>query len=35
MSERGVTMSQLANKGRLATLSLLVLSVCSYGQAAL
>ena len=35
MSERGFTMSQLLNRGKLATLSLLVLLVCSSGQAAL
>lgn len=35
MSERGFTMSQSLNRGKLATLSLLVLFVCSYGQAAL
>ncbi|GAH18628.1 unnamed protein product, partial [marine sediment metagenome] len=28
-------MSQLLNRGKLATLSLLVLLVCSFGQAAL
>jgi len=35
MSERGFTMSQSLNKGKLIKLSLTVLLVCSFGQAAL
>lgn len=35
MSERGFTMTQLLNKGKLVKLSLTVVLVCSFGQAAL